>query len=176
MSPRPCSSASTQTGAPIAAQQTAAAPAPEEVQQPTAASGNAGASLMPLIAVMDRLLAPDGCAWDREQTLATLRSYLVEECYELVEAIDSGAPAAICEELGDVLFQVVFQSALCQRAGWFGLDAVAQGVTDKLVRRHPHVFGDDRTQNRDEAIARWEAAKAAEKGNPNSLSDAGVAG
>ena len=101
-----------------------------------------GESLAELVSVMARLLAPDGCPWDREQTLGTLKSYLLEETYEVLEAIEEGTPAEHCEELGDLLMQIVFQSALRQAEGAFGIDDVVRGIADKLVRRHPHVFGE----------------------------------
>src|SRR5215470_19065457 len=95
-----------------------------------------GETLADLVTVMKRLLAPDGCPWDREQTLASLKSYLLEETYEVLEAIEEGAPADHCEELGDLLMQIVFQAEL--RAGSFDIDDVVRAITDKLVRRHPH--------------------------------------
>ena len=101
-----------------------------------------GASLARLVEIMDRLLAPDGCPWDREQTLDSLRPYLVEETYEVLDALARGDVADHCEELGDLLMQVVFQSALRQAEGAFDIDAVVAGISDKLVRRHPHVFGE----------------------------------
>ncbi|MBW2732819.1 MAG: nucleoside triphosphate pyrophosphohydrolase [Deltaproteobacteria bacterium] len=108
---------------------------------------------------MKRLLGPDGCPWDHEQTLETLKPFLIEECYELIDAIDSGEPRAHCEELGDVLLQIVFQSEL---AG-FEMGAVIQGIGDKLIRRHPHVFGDVEVADADEVLVNWEAIKAKEK-------------
>src|SRR3979409_329506 len=102
----------------------------------------AGASLTRLVDIMDRLLAPDGCPWDREQTLDTLRPFLVEETYEVLDALSRGDVAGHCEELGDLLMQIVFHAALRAAAGAFDIDAVVAGISDKLVRRHPHVFGD----------------------------------
>src|SRR5262247_2289031 len=99
-----------------------------------------------LVAVMKRLLAPDGCPWDREQTLASLKSYLLEETYEVLEAIEEGTPAEHCEELGDLLMQIVFQSELRAAEGRFTIDDVVGGIADKLRRRHPHVFGDVKLQ------------------------------
>ncbi len=122
-----------------------------------------GATLPRLVEVMRRLLAPDGCPWDREQTLATLRPFVIEEAHEVVDAIDSGSPAELREELGDLLMQIVFQSALTERQGWFGLDDVVDGICEKLVRRHPHVFGDTQVSGTDEVLANWEKLKAAEK-------------
>lgn len=96
-----------------------------------------------LLAVMDRLRDPGGCPWDRAQDAATLRPFLLEETFELLEALDLGSDPAVAEELGDVLFQVVFHARLGQERGAWDLGRVAQGIADKLVRRHPHVFAPD---------------------------------
>jgi tetrapyrrole methylase family protein/MazG family protein/ATP diphosphatase len=122
-----------------------------------------GANLPRLVGLMQRLLAPDGCPWDREQTLATLLPYLVEETYEVVDAIQAGEVSDHCEELGDLLLQVVFQAELRYRDGTFGIDEVIDGIVRKLVRRHPHVFGDVHAQNAGEALASWAKLKAVEK-------------
>ena len=122
-----------------------------------------GAEVTKLVGLMQRLLAPDGCPWDREQTLATLVPYLVEETYEVVDALASGSVADHREELGDLLLQVIFQSELRFSEGAFGIDDVARGIVAKLVRRHPHVFGDVKAQNADEALASWAKLKAEEK-------------
>ena len=122
-----------------------------------------GAEVTKLVALMQRLLAPDGCPWDREQTLATLVPYLVEETYEVVDALASGSVTDHREELGDLLLQVIFQSELRFTEGAFGIDDVARGIVAKLVRRHPHVFGDVKAQNADEALASWAKLKAEEK-------------
>ncbi|MFI5290247.1 MAG: MazG nucleotide pyrophosphohydrolase domain-containing protein, partial [Polyangia bacterium] len=95
-----------------------------------------------LVGIMQRLLAPDGCPWDREQTLASLKGYLIEESYEVLEAIDAGDAAEHCEELGDLLFQIVFQAELRAAEGAFGIDDVIQAIARKMIHRHPHVFGD----------------------------------
>lgn len=116
---------------------------------------------------MARLLAPDGCPWDREQTLESLRQYAIEEAFEVVEAIDrigeEGGPENLKEELGDLLFQVVFQTAITERKGWFDLDDVIEGIRDKMIRRHTWVFGDDSAGSADSALNQWEANKAKEK-------------
>jgi MazG family protein len=122
-----------------------------------------GTEVTKLVGLMQRLLAPEGCPWDREQTLETLVPYLVEETYEVVDAIASGSVEDHCEELGDLLLQVVFQSELREGEGAFGIDDVARGIVTKLVRRHPHVFGDLKAQNTDEALANWARLKAQEK-------------
>src|SRR5215467_5243734 len=108
-----------------------------------------GEKFAQLVEIMRRLLAPGGCPWDREQSLETLKPYLIEEAYEVLEAMD-GEPREHCDELGDLLFQVVFQSALRQQAGQFDVDDVAQAICDKLVRRHPHVFGDAKVSGSEE--------------------------
>ncbi|HEX2676981.1 MAG TPA: nucleoside triphosphate pyrophosphohydrolase [Polyangiales bacterium] len=122
-----------------------------------------GKSLSRLVEIMRRLLAPDGCPWDREQSLQTLRPYVIEEAHEVVDAIDGGKPEELREELGDLLLQIVFQSELARAQGWFGPDDVVSAICDKLVRRHPHVFGDAKVSGTREVLANWEAIKAEEK-------------
>jgi MazG family protein len=125
-----------------------------------------GASLARLVEIMDRLLAPDGCPWDREQTLESLRPFLVEEAYEVLDALSTGDAAHHCEELGDLLFQIVFQSAIRKAEGAFDIDAVVAGISDKLVRRHPHVFASTQgVDTADKVLAQWDEIKAAEKGH-----------
>jgi XTP/dITP diphosphohydrolase/tetrapyrrole methylase family protein/MazG family protein len=116
--------------------------------------------------IMARLRAPDGCPWDREQTHQTLAPYLIEECCELLDAIDREDFPHMCEELGDVLLQVVFHAQLAAEAGRFDLEAVAKSIADKLVRRHPHVFGDEgaKLDTSGEVLRQWEQIKKAEKG------------
>lgn len=126
-------------------------------------------SLAWLVEIMARLLAPDGCPWDREQTLESLRPYLVEECYEVLEAIDAGDREQHCEELGDVLLQIVFQAALADLA----MDRVIRTIGEKLIRRHPHVFGSVSVQDSAEVVRNWEAIKAAEKAGRPSSSESG---
>src|SRR4051794_16582471 len=115
-----------------------------------------GGTLPRLVQIMQRLLAPDGCPWDREQTLQSLRNYVIEEAYEVVDAIDRGAPEDLREELGDLLLQIVFQSELARARGWFGPDDVIAAICDKLVRRHPHVFGDAKVSGTAEVLTNWE--------------------
>lgn len=140
-----------------------------------------GHSLPELADLMATLLSPEGCPWDREQTLQTLRTYVIEEAHEVVEAIDSGSPEALRDELGDLLFQVVFQSALAARNGWFDLDGVVRAIHDKMVRRHPWVFEDasgnkeDVGDDADRALGRWEAMKAKEKKDRGALGGVPVA-
>jgi len=124
---------------------------------------------------MQTLLGPDGCPWDREQTLESLRQYVIEEAHEVVDAIDRGKPDMLREELGDLLLQVVFQAALTDRDGWFGIDDVVEAICEKLVRRHPWVFGDDDVADADAAIDGWEAIKAKEKRERGALGGVPVA-
>jgi len=114
---------------------------------------------------MDRLRSKGGCPWDRQQTLDSLKQYLVEECYEVIDAIDSENIARHEEELGDLLLQVVFQSRIRQEQGLFTFDDVVGHICDKLVRRHPHVFGDVRVSGPDEVLKNWDTIKASEKAN-----------
>jgi len=130
-----------------------------------------GAKLLDLVQVTERLRGPDGCPWDREQTPATLAPHAVEEVYELLDAIASGDPGAIREELGDVLFQVVFQAQVAEDAGDFTIDDVAEGIAAKLVRRHPHVFGDAEVADSAQVVTNWERLKAAEKPERGSVFD-----
>jgi tetrapyrrole methylase family protein/MazG family protein/ATP diphosphatase len=123
-----------------------------------------GSTLTRLVQVMQRLLAPDGCPWDREQSFETLRKYALEEACEVIDAIDSGDRKAIREELGDLLLQVVFQAELGRKEGAFAIDDVVSGIVEKLVHRHPHVFGDMDAKDADEVLRNWEKIKAKEKG------------
>jgi tetrapyrrole methylase family protein/MazG family protein/ATP diphosphatase len=122
-----------------------------------------GHRLPELVEIMRRLLAPDGCPWDREQTLDSLKPFLIEETHEVLEAIEQGSPAEHCEELGDLLMQIVFQAALRQGEGAFDIDDVIAGITDKLVRRHPHVFAGASADTSDQVLAQWQEIKAQEK-------------
>jgi MazG family protein len=121
-----------------------------------------GEKFAELVEIMRRLLGDGGCPWDREQSLETLKPYLIEEAYEVLEAMD-GTPREHCEELGDLLFQVVFQSALREVAGEFDVDDVARAICEKLVRRHPHVFGDLKVADSEEVLRNWEKIKRSER-------------
>jgi len=127
-----------------------------------------------LVWVMDRLREPGGCPWDRKQTLQTLKTYVIEEAYEVVGAIEDGDPAGLQEELGDLLLQVVFQSRIAKEKGWFTIDDVIEGIKTKLIRRHPHVFGDLHLETAEEVLDNWENFKKTEgktllQGVPKSL-------
>lgn len=136
-----------------------------------------------LAAIMDRLRDPGGCPWDAAQTLESLKPYLIEEAYEVLDVMGRPAgPGGLsqpearehCEELGDLLLQVVFQARLRREQGAFGIDDVIDAICDKLVRRHPHVFGDAKATTPEEALANWERRKEAEKGRKPGGSLAGV--
>src|SRR5689334_24405516 len=117
-----------------------------------------------LLGVMARLRNPDGgCPWDLEQTFATIAPYTIEEAYEVADAIESGDPGKLRDELGDLLFQVVFHARMAEERGWFDFNDVAASIHDKLVRRHPHVFGDAVFDNRAEQTSNWEEHKARER-------------
>jgi tetrapyrrole methylase family protein/MazG family protein/ATP diphosphatase len=116
-----------------------------------------------LVEIMQRLLAPDGCPWDREQTPSTLRRYVLEEACEVIDAIDSGDTSSLRDELGDLLLQVVFLGELMRNEGRFGPDDVVRAIADKLVRRHPHVFADVEVSGSGEVLKNWELIKASEK-------------
>lgn len=140
---------------------------PEDGERSVAAAHGLRPGIDGLRDLMDRLLAEDGgCPWDRAQTLETLEPFLVEETYEVLEALRDPDPEAHRGELGDLLFQIVFQSALRERQGAFDLEGVAAGVVAKLVRRHPHVFGPDRGEARTAADVerQWSEIKARERG------------
>ncbi len=114
--------------------------------------------------VIARLRAPDGCPWDREQTPASLKPYVLEEAYELLEAIDVGEPAHILEELGDLLLQIVLQAQIASEAGQFNVYDVCAAIHDKIVRRHPHVFGNARADTAADVLRRWERIKSEDEG------------
>jgi tetrapyrrole methylase family protein/MazG family protein len=116
-----------------------------------------------LLSVVSRLRGEQGCPWDREQTLDSLKQYLVEECYELIDAIDGGAVHEHLDELGDVLLQVVLQSQIRKEEGAFEFEDVANRLADKLIRRHPHVFADVKADTSADVIRNWEAIKAQER-------------
>lgn len=127
-----------------------------------------------LVHVVDRLVGPDGCPWDIEQTHATLKKYLVEEAYELMQAIDAGDVAAMKEELGDVLLQPLMHSQKKQLEGVWGIDEVAQAITEKLVRRHPHVFCDAVADTPEQVLKNWDSIKRSEKSGAPTSTLAGI--
>jgi len=116
-----------------------------------------------LLSVMAKLRSPKGCPWDREQDHMTLRRHAIEEVYELIDAIEAGDDHEMAEELGDLLLQVVFHCQMAKERGAFDFEKVARTITDKLLRRHPHVFGNVEVKDVDEVWANWEKIKRAEK-------------
>ena len=127
---------------------------------------NPNGGLHALVQVMARLRDPqDGCPWDLEQTHQTLKKYVIEEAYEVVEAVDLGSAEKLCEELGDLVLQAVFHAQLAAEAGQFTIDDVTRGITNKLIRRHPHVFGDAQVDDAEHVLRNWEQIKRAEHGN-----------
>src|SRR5438552_2249671 len=116
-----------------------------------------------LVAVQARLRAPNGCPWDREQTHESLRTYLIEEAYEVLEALESGNDAKFAEEMGDLLLQIVFHSQIAREEGRFTVAEVIREIHDKMIRRHPHVFGETRAKDSAEVLRNWEQIKAEER-------------
>jgi XTP/dITP diphosphohydrolase len=121
-------------------------------------------ALQELINVVAKLRSPQGCPWDLAQTPSSLTPYVIEEAYEVVDAIQTGDKKAISEELGDLLLQVVLQAQIASEAGDFSLQEIAEGISQKLIRRHPHVFADVTVASMEEVHKNWETIKAAEKG------------
>jgi tetrapyrrole methylase family protein / MazG family protein len=117
-----------------------------------------------LVAIMERLRAPGGCPWDRAQSRQDLKPYLVEETYEVLDAIEEGSPQKLAEELGDLLLQVVFHAEIAAEEGAFTIEDVCRGINEKLVRRHPHVFGEVKADTPEQVLVNWEAIKKDEKG------------
>lgn len=121
-------------------------------------------SVSDLISIMALLRGEGGCPWDREQDHLTIRKNLIEEAYEVVEAIDAGDPEMLCEELGDLLLQVVFHSRISEEEGDFSIEEVADGICRKLIHRHPHIFSDVVVKDSGEVLENWDAIKKQEKG------------
>jgi tetrapyrrole methylase family protein/MazG family protein len=117
-----------------------------------------------LVALMARLRGPDGCPWDRKQTPASLKPFLVEECYEVIDALDEDDPAKVKEELGDLLFQIIFHARIAEERGHFTIHDVIAANVEKMIRRHPHVYGDTLLETDKEVLANWEELKKKEKG------------
>ena len=160
----------TDTATPSTAAAPELAPAAPDLPAPTAPVAHdlarAQVATARLLGIMDTLRDPGGCPWDREQTLRSLTPYLLEEAHEVIEAIESGDVRHHLEELGDLLFQVVFHARLGREAGWFDFAAVCEGIADKLTRRHPHVFADkvlNQVSGSTEVKQNWERIKAEER-------------
>ncbi len=135
---------------------------------------NTGSTFQELVDVMHRLRAPGGCPWDREQTFDSLRTYIIEESYELVDAITSKDIEEIIEESGDLLLQPVFIATIAEEKGLFHLSDILEVLRDKLIRRHPHVFADTDVQNSQDVLKNWEKIKTAEKKNNSKGKDHSV--
>ncbi len=152
--------------APAAASKKSATIAAKSVEAPSAApkQGSAGDWFEKLVAIQKRLRAPGGCPWDIEQTHQTLRTYLIEEAYEVLDAIDSGDDAKFAEELGDLLLQVTFHSQIASETNRFNISDVIQSIHDKMIRRHPHVFGDVEAKTSEDVLRNWATIKAQERG------------
>lgn len=122
-----------------------------------------------LLDIMATLRGPQGCPWDKDQTHESLKACLLEETYEVLDAIDQKNPQQLKEELGDLLLQVVFHAQIAGEAGEFQMNEILEALSDKLIRRHPHVFGDETAKHPEEAIGRWEKIKAGERGPGQSI-------
>jgi MazG family protein len=129
-----------------------------------------------LVAVQARLRAPNGCPWDREQTHQSLRTYLIEEAYEVLEALESGNDAKFAEEMGDLLLQIVFHSQIAREEGRFTVAEVIREIHDKMIRRHPHVFGKTSAKDSAEVLRNWEQIKAEERRSGGKKSDSSDGG
>jgi len=121
-------------------------------------------TMQDLLDIMARLRAPDGCPWDRDQDHKSLKRYLIEEAYEVLEAIDEENPAKLCDELGDLLLQVIFHAQIAKENGQFDFGDVVHGVSTKMINRHRHVFGDEEAETPDDVMDIWEKIKKEEKG------------
>jgi len=122
-----------------------------------------------LVGIIARLRAPNGCPWDRKQTHASLRENLLEECYEVLEALDEGNSERLCDELGDLLMQIVLHTQIAAEAGEFELGDVVRGINAKLIHRHPHIFGSQKVKNAEEVALNWEVLKREERPSDTSI-------
>jgi len=128
-------------------------------------------ALKELESIIKRLRAKDGCPWDQEQTHESLKGCMLEEAYEVVEAVNNHDDDNLVEELGDVLLQVVMHAAIAEEEDRFSMDDIIDGISEKMIRRHPHVFGNENAKSADEALRNWEEIKSGEKGNPSLLEE-----
>lgn len=122
-----------------------------------------------LVEIIAKLRAPNGCPWDREQTHRSLREYVLEECYEVLDALDEEDPSKLCQELGDLMLQIVLQAQIAREAGEFDMADVLTGINTKLIRRHPHVFGSVKVESAEEVAHNWETIKKEERGIDTSI-------
>jgi len=129
----------------------------------------AAAGFARLVEIMARLRSPEGCPWDREQTLDSIKPYLLEETYEVLDSIDARDWDGLADELGDLLLQVVFFSQMAQEAGYFDVSDAIDAINRKLIRRHPHVFAEGEAKTADEVVRKWDEIKATEKPRPKGL-------
>jgi tetrapyrrole methylase family protein/MazG family protein len=127
-------------------------------------------SLFALIDLLSKLRGPDGCPWDALQTDSTIRMYVLEEAYEVVDAVERGSPEDVCQELGDLLFQILFLASLGEERGEFDFVDVIERITEKMKRRHPHVFGTVEANSAEEVAENWQEIKKREKGSPETSS------
>jgi len=125
----------------------------------------AGKDFQKLTEIVDRLMGEDGCPWDRVQTRETLKPYLVEECYETLEALDTNEPEKIKDELGDLMYQILFHSKISEQNNEFGIRDVVNAISEKMIRRHPHVFDKANANTPDQVVDQWEEIKKTEKNN-----------
>src|SRR5271166_572654 len=138
-------------------------PTPRVRQRKSTIPPRVGSDFQKLVAVMARLRAPGGCPWDREQTHATLRTYLIEEAYEVLDALDSTDDTKFAEELGDLLLQVLFHAQIAHEEGRFDITTVIREIYEKMIRRHPHVFGNAKANSAAEVVRNWEQIKKEER-------------
>ena len=138
-------------------------PKPSKRNLPKSARRQPGKRFEDLVALQARLRAPGGCPWDREQTHQTLKTYLIEEAYEVLDALEQGDPKELSEELGDLLLQILFHADIAREAGRFDISDVISGIHDKMVRRHPHVFGAVKADTSEQVLKNWAQLKAQEK-------------
>lgn len=136
----------------------------------------AGEAFTALVEVMHRLRAPGGCPWDGEQTHDSLKPYLIEEAYEVIEALDAKDDEELCGELGDLLLQVVFHAEIAQETNRFSISDVARAITEKMIRRHPHVFSDTKVSSSAEVLDNWSKIKAEERKSKNAEDRSALAG
>jgi tetrapyrrole methylase family protein/MazG family protein len=136
----------------------------------------AGEAFAALVEVMHRLRAPGGCPWDGEQTHDSLKPYLIEEAYEVIEALDAGDDAEFCSELGDLLLQVLFHAEIAQETNRFSITDVTRAITEKMIRRHPHVFADTKVSSSAEVLDNWSKIKAEERKSKNAEDRSALAG
>src|SRR5271165_4428923 len=149
-------------------------PTPRVRQRKSTIPPRVGSDFQKLVAVMARLRAPGGCPWDREQTHATLRTYLIEEAYEVLDALDAADDVKFAEELGDLLLQVVFHAQMAEEEGRFNIVDVIREIYEKMIRRHPHVFGEKRAKDAAEVLRNWEIIKKEEHLAKGAVEEAAV--